>query len=57
MASKKTSHVFLEIEIDDSPVGRIEIELYDGIVPRTAKNFRMLCTGEKGTHEPPVISV
>ncbi|EEA08450.1 peptidyl-prolyl cis-trans isomerase, putative [Cryptosporidium muris RN66] len=40
--------VFLDILINQSPAGRIKIELFADKVPLTAENFRALCTGEKG---------
>ena len=40
--------VFLDISIGDEPAGRIEIELFKDACPKTAENFRALCTGEKG---------
>lgn len=39
---------FFDIEIDKKTVGRIVFELFVDIVPRTAENFRLLCTGEGG---------
>merc|ERR1719203_707617 len=41
--------VFFEMEIGGRSAGRIEFELYAETVPKTAENFRCLCTGEKGT--------
>lgn len=40
--------VFMDVSIDGQNIGRIEIELFEDIVPKTAKNFFALCTGEKG---------
>ncbi|GAM17814.1 hypothetical protein SAMD00019534_009890 [Acytostelium subglobosum LB1] len=38
--------VFFDISIGGQPIGRIKIELYADVVPRTAENFRQFCTGE-----------
>lgn len=40
--------VFFDIEHDGTPAGRITFELFDDVVPKTAENFRALCTNEKG---------
>ncbi len=41
-------NVFLDVETEGESLGRIVIELRTDIVPKTAENFRALCTGEKG---------
>ncbi|OMP04948.1 hypothetical protein COLO4_09177 [Corchorus olitorius] len=48
MGKKKNPLVFLDVSIDEDPVERIVIELFADVVPKTAENFRALCTGEKG---------
>ncbi|KAL3849909.1 hypothetical protein ACJIZ3_011791 [Penstemon smallii] len=48
MTKTKNPLVFLDVSIDGEPAEKIVIELFADVVPRTAENFRALCTGEKG---------
>jgi len=48
MSTEKRHLTYFDIEIGGRPSGRIVIELYNDAVPKTAENFRALCTGEKG---------
>jgi peptidylprolyl isomerase len=49
MTELTNPRVFFDITIDNIPAGRIIMELYADVTPKTAENFRALCTGEKGT--------
>ncbi|KAJ2961776.1 hypothetical protein NQZ79_g3038 [Umbelopsis isabellina] len=48
MASKNAK-VFFDIAVQSKPAGRMTFKLFNETVPKTAENFRALCTGEKGT--------
>eukprot|EP00321_Phaeocystis_globosa_P016646 CAMPEP_0118809576 /NCGR_PEP_ID=MMETSP1162-20130426/373_1 /TAXON_ID=33656 /ORGANISM="Phaeocystis Sp, Strain CCMP2710" /LENGTH=172 /DNA_ID=CAMNT_0006739017 /DNA_START=32 /DNA_END=550 /DNA_ORIENTATION=+ len=43
-----TPVVYFDMTIGGAPAGRIEMTLRADVVPKTAENFRALCTGEKG---------
>lgn len=40
--------VFFDLTADGAAIGRVTFELYADTVPKTAENFRALCTHEKG---------
>ncbi|KAF1326373.1 Peptidyl-prolyl cis-trans isomerase, partial [Globisporangium splendens] len=40
--------VFFDIKIGEEDAGRVVMQLFKDITPKTAENFRALCTGEKG---------
>ncbi|GJN20344.1 hypothetical protein PR202_gb07713 [Eleusine coracana subsp. coracana] len=47
--NRRNPKVFLDLTIGGQRVGPVVIELYADMVPKTAENFRLLCTGERGT--------
>ncbi|CAE6491310.1 unnamed protein product [Rhizoctonia solani] len=55
MASSVPSRpvVFMDINIGETPAGRLKMELFSDIVPKTAENFRQLCTGEHRVNSRP----
>ena len=48
MDPSKRPKVFFDITIGGAAAGKIVMELRADVVPKTAENFRALCTGEKG---------
>ncbi len=40
--------VAMDVSIGGEPAGTIEAELFADVVPKTAENFRVLCSGEEG---------
>ncbi|KAL6839503.1 hypothetical protein ACP4OV_030773 [Aristida adscensionis] len=48
MKRKKNLFASLGFSIGDDYAGKMVFELFADIVPKTAENFRALCTGEMG---------
>ncbi|KAG1053242.1 hypothetical protein G6F43_004672 [Rhizopus delemar] len=48
MAAKNLPKVFFDIAVNGQHSGRMTFKLFSDTVPKTAENFRALCTGEKG---------
>jgi len=46
--AKLNPKVFFDIVIGEMKAGRVVMELFADVTPKTAENFRALCTGEKG---------
>uniref|UniRef100_A0A7S1CYJ3 Peptidyl-prolyl cis-trans isomerase n=1 Tax=Cyclophora tenuis TaxID=216820 RepID=A0A7S1CYJ3_CYCTE len=46
--SEELPRCYFDISLDGAYAGRIVMELRSDVVPLTAENFRLLCTGEKG---------
>jgi peptidyl-prolyl isomerase H (cyclophilin H) len=46
--------VFFDVSIGGMAAGRIKIELFADICPKTAENFRQFCTGEHKKNNIPV---
>lgn len=40
-----TEKVYLDIAIDNDPIGRVVIGLHGHVVPKTARNFQSICNG------------
>ncbi|XP_043982518.1 peptidyl-prolyl cis-trans isomerase D isoform X1 [Gambusia affinis] len=47
-SNPENPRVFFDVDIDGEKAGRIVLELFADVTPKTAENFRALCTGEKG---------
>lgn len=48
MSDESNPVVYMDVSIEGQSAGRMEFELYQDTVPKTAENFRALCTGGNG---------
>ncbi|KAJ9534982.1 hypothetical protein QJQ45_029659, partial [Haematococcus lacustris] len=51
MDTRVTDRCFLELAVGEQVIGKVAIGLFGNVVPRTAANFKALCTGERGVGE------
>merc|ERR1712168_35503 len=42
------SRVYFDLAVNGKQAGRLTFKLHDDVTPKTAENFRQLCTGEPG---------
>lgn len=45
---KRNPRCYMDVSIGGEMEGRIVVELFADVLPRTAENFRALCNGERG---------
>ena len=45
--------VFFDLQIGTYKAGRVKMELFADVVPKTAENFRQMCTGEFQMYNKP----
>lgn len=46
--------VFMDVQVGDQLLGRLQFELFQHLLPRTTRNFYELCTGDHLVDERPV---
>lgn len=46
--SRRNPQVYMDFQVGTAAAGRVIFELFTDITPKTAENFRGLCTGEYG---------
>ena len=51
---KENPIVFFDVSMGGQPAGRILVELFKDVCPKTVENFRQLCTGEHRENGVPI---
>ena len=48
IATKHRDSCSMDIKVNGEPLGRVDVKLRPDVVPKTAENFKELCTGQLG---------